>query len=70
MSQRPPTEIASVSTVGPGGKTVRIKRQGQAIETRFLPVATGVTGLAVGSRVVLTRLGGDLNTAFISAKLT
>lgn len=61
-------EVGVVSEVAAGGLSARVKRQGQTVGTKFLPLLTGLT-VVVGDRVQLVRVNGDLNTAYIAAKV-
>jgi len=59
-------EIAVVDSIV--GSSARVRRAGQTNPTRPIRIATGLT-LSVGDRVLVQRLGGNINTAMIVAKV-
>jgi hypothetical protein len=62
------SEVVEISTLAVDGLSARVRRQGQTAETRFLPVASGII-VEVGDRAQLVRINGNLNTAYIAAKV-
>lgn len=60
------TEIAVIAEVS--GTNARVKRQGQTVATRFLPLLSGVT-VVVGDRVILQKPGADINRGYIERKV-
>ena len=59
-------EIAVVSEVS--GAAARVKRQGQTVSTRLIPLVSGLS-VSVGDRVQLVKINGSINAAFIAAKV-
>lgn len=59
------TETATVDSVA--GSYARVKRAGQTVATRLIPVAPGVT-VAPADKVQVLKLNGNINTALITGK--